>query len=70
MNNPNAVIAPLISAFLTQRMVSQDAAAIHIKDQSSRDRLGERVEALITQWNAQFPSHVVAGAPYSPKEFE
>lgn len=68
--NPNTVIAPLISAFLTQRLVAQDAAAVRVKDQASRDRIGERMEALITQWNAQFPAHAVAGKPYTPKEFE
>jgi len=67
--NPNNVIAPLISAFLTQRLVAQDAATVRVKDQASRDRLGERIEALVTQWNVQFPTHAVTGKPYEPKEF-
>jgi len=54
--NPNNVMAPLISAFLTQRFVAMDAAAVRVKDQASRDKVAERTEALITQWNAQFPA--------------
>lgn len=67
--NPNTMIAPMISAFLTQRLVAQDAAAIRVKDQACRDKLAERLEALITQWNSQNPNHAVPGKPYNPSEF-
>lgn len=67
--NPNTMMAPMLCAFLTQRLVAQDATAARLKDQASRDKLAERLEALITQWNSQNPSHNVPGKPYSPQDF-
>lgn len=69
MPAPNMMMAPIICAFMTQRLVAQDAANVRAKDQASRDKLGERLENMINQWNAQFPTHVVTGKPYVPGEF-
>jgi len=67
---PNPMVAQMFVAFLTSKLVTAEAAAARAKDQAARDKIGERLEALITHWNAtNEKGKQVTGAPYNPKDY-
>ena len=68
---PNPMVAQMFVAFLTSKLVTAEAAATRAKDQAARDKLGERLEALITHWNAaQTDAKLrVKGEPYRPEDY-
>jgi len=67
---PNPMVAQMFVAFLTSKLVTAEATATRAKDQAARDKIAERLEALIKQWNAtnEKGKHV-DGAPYNPKDY-
>ena len=69
MPMPNPMVAQMFVAFLTAKLVAAEAANMRAKDQAARDKIGERLEALITQWNTLNDSQRVAGAAYNPKDY-
>lgn len=68
---PNPMLAQMFVAFLTAKLVTAEAAAVRAKDQAARDKIGERLEALISQWNAAQtdPKTRVKGEPYRSADF-
>ena len=68
---PNPMLAQMFVAFLTAKLVVAEAAAVRAKDQAARDKIGERLEALISQWNAAQtdPKTRVKGETYKPADY-
>lgn len=68
---PSPMVAQMFVAFLTSKLVTAEAAAIRAKDQAARDKLGERLESLITHWNAAQTDAKfrVKGEPYKAEDY-